>query len=530
MPLSLNVSGVFGVEPSRFRVVFPGWDDVVHWQPRSTLDEATYQQWRARTFGQLAASPTPQVVRDFGRIGQEIDNVQDALVTLSVLGRLSVKLTGRLLPGVGWVATAADVLNLLNVFYPPNAFGVGRWLANMEKKRGYLEGSKLTGGTYKRRLMQTLKTGKVGLGYGEVLQMLQTTDELFGVGLSLGPIFGAASDALFGIARGAEFEFPGFADVMMSERSQSALFRVDEYFGVPVSRLLNPGVAAYIGFMLGALGVGAEGFSSATVAYDRLRISWPGVIPALDFVAGVPVGTTEQQIARGLSPFVGAAQAGVAAVLYAFGATQGFLYNGMVQFGRAAAWLGGYRDDLPWETHLDLVVGQALMVGFLKPAMTSGAWGDVAARFAGRPWWGGALPLVEGAGDMTVGQVSAAVRDGGGRAPQVWLESVPSGVLRDFAHELVNTTVDELLEAMEGPGQDQRVDSGQLWRAGLAMQEHNLLWPIAHTDGEGLAYILAAAGAMPALGEGFLSRGDLEGVFREVWPDVDSAWDRVELA
>lgn len=524
MPLELDLSKLTGLPEPAFRVRFPGWDDVVHFTPRSWQDEETYRASQRAYWADLKLSPSPKVVTDFAKIGMEIDNVQDALVTLSVLGRVSVKLTGRLLPGVGWIATAADVLNLMNVFYPPSLGDVTRWFTGKGGKRKSLEFARLQGGTYRRRLEQTLKTGKVGLGMGEVLQILQTTDWLFGVGLVLGPIFGASQDAVFGLLRGAEFVVPPYAEMVMSRQSASALFRVDQFFGFGVSRLLPLGVSQYIGLMLGALGVAADGFTSADYAYERLKLTWPGVIPVLDVVAGLPAGETEAQIARGLAPVIGPVKAGIAAVLYAFGHVQKVGFTAAVTLGRAGAYLGGYRDELPWQVHMDLAVAQSLLIGLLKPAMQAGEWGAAALPAVSRPWWGGALPLVPEAESMTVGEVCQALRDRGATAPQTWLSEVPAGPGRDFAHALVSSTVDDLVDALEGPDVVVQEDSGPLWRAVVGMHEVDLMWPKDSTAADRARYLEGAAALTPPAGEGYASRADLERLYGEIWPHVDRSW------
>ena len=525
MPVTIDLRGVFGQEPSPFRVRFPGWDDVVHFQPRSWADEETYQAQRAQWLEDVARSPSPKVVTDFARIGMEIDNVQDALVTLSVAGRVATKLTGRLLPGVGWIATAADVLNLLNVFYPPTLGDVTRWFTGKGGKRKALEYARLQGGTYRRRLEETLKTGKVGFGLGEALQVLQTADWLFGVGIVLGPIFGASQDAVFGLLRGSEFDLPPMAEVLMARQSAAALFRVNQYVGTDVTQLLPMGVSMYIGLMLGALGAGADGFTRADYAAETLKVTWPGILPALDWAGELPPGTNERLLAEVLGPVVGAAKAGVLAVLHAVGVAQRVGYEALVTLGRTQAYFGGYRDELPWQLHLDLAVGQALALSVLKPAMQAGDWGAAAQTAIARPWWGGALPLVPEAVEMTVGEVCGALLERGATRPQTWLDEVQAGPGRDFAHSLVSSTADELVDALEGPDVQVREDAGQLWRAVVGMHEEDLMVPKTSTDAERLAYIEGAAALTPPVGDGYASRESLVALYQGIWPGVDTSED-----
>lgn len=525
MPLTLNLSGFAGMPAPPFRVQFPGWDDVIHWQPRTSLDAGVLAAQRQQQAINLSLSPTPAVAQDFARIGQAIDDLQDALVGLSVLGRVAVKAAGRALPGVGWVAGAADVLNTLNAFYPPNAIGVGRSLASYGKKRAMERRAGGQGGTYKQRLTATEKTGKVGFGIGELLQVLQTTDSLFGVGVSLGPVFGAASDTLFGIARGAEFEFPPLSELAFPGFGVSAAERVVEGFGAAVVPLLPLGVSTYLGLAMGAVGLDLRDIPSAEFLYEELSVSWPGLLPLWDMASGQVPGTHEALIIDIVAPLIGPVDAAIAAVFYSVGYAQGIVGLGMVGLGRALGYLGGYRDALPWQVHADMAVGQALMLGLVKPAMQASEWGLVVGGAAARLWHGGALPLVPDAASMTVGEVSAALLALGGRDPQTWLNEVPEGVEREFCQSLVSSTVDELLDAMEGPDAAVQEDSGPLWRAVIWMHEVNLLPPVGRTEPDARAYIERAAVLVPEVGERFPARVELEAVFRGIWPNVDSSWD-----
>lgn len=524
MPLEFNVSGLVQAPASPFVVRFPGWDDVVHYGASCWMTQGQYWANRKAREAELAKSPTPQLVADFAKIGQSIDDLQDAMVTLSVLGRVLVKTTGRAIPGLGWVATAADVLNTLNIFYPPNALSVGRWMSTKSKKRATADASRLSGGTYRRRLLDTRKTGRLGLGYGEVLQVLQTTDLLLGVGLSLGPIFGGATDTLLGIARGAEFSVPGIEEVLFGCRSSAALARLDQFLGFPGSAALPLTLAGPIGMALGAFGVGAKSFTSATYADGRIRIMFPGILPWADLVLGLPPGTAEQEVAKILTPYVGPAQAGVAAVLHGFGAAYNFLSQAVTQFTRAASELWSVAADVGWEMTAEMAVGQALLTEVLRPAMQASGWGDIAAAAAARPWWGGALPSVPAAAEMLVGDVSVALREQVALARQTWLSSVPAGVMRDFCSGLLCSVVDDLVEALEGPDVPIAEDSGELWRGAVGMQERELVWAYNHGDVDGLAYVEGSAALTPPAGEGYADVSEQLGLFNSLWPGEFYGW------
>lgn len=178
-----------------FTVYIPGWEDIIHVYPEGLLpynQQLALKRERAR---RIAESPTPEIVRSIGSILTWIDDIQDALVTLSVAGRIVARTAPRLLPYVGWVATAADALNVLNIW----------GLTGMLGKSGKRQLRNATAGSpwsQKARLAKAVKTGKVLPNVAEWLQILQTTDTLFGLGISLGPLIGFYEDIYFSLARG----------------------------------------------------------------------------------------------------------------------------------------------------------------------------------------------------------------------------------------------------------------------------------------------------------------------------------------
>jgi len=66
----------------------------------------------------LRTSAAPSYLRGFADIMTAIDNVQDFASTVATLGRLTIwaapRVAGRLVPGVGWVLNVSDLLNLIN--------------------------------------------------------------------------------------------------------------------------------------------------------------------------------------------------------------------------------------------------------------------------------------------------------------------------------------------------------------------------------------------------------------------------------
>lgn len=536
----------FGINPTReitrgaragqlapqFRVRLPGWEDILHVIPESALSADERAARQRERFFLLRDSPVPGVVGDFARIGQEIDNVQDALVTLSVGGRVATKLAGRAIPGVGWVATAADVLNVLNAFYPNNVAGGvkaatrvaesargvgGKYVLSKEAKRQMGVVFTGQGGTYRQRLAETLQTGKIGFGWGEGLQILQTTDQLFGVGLQLGPIFGAMTDTFFGALRGAEFDVTA---------PYKATFDPLEWTGIPdsIRKWIPLSPLTVVGGLYGNIVntlvgqvFGERPVSGPAQPTPRITVELPGVLPLFDNLLGLEPGTMEADITRELAPLIGPAQAAERAVLAGFG----YFYKGLVGASlgilRGTQYLWGLRDDLTWENHVELALTHWLALKQLRPLLQSFEWGDAAAVAARQPWPYGSVPGLDQAERRCIGDVTSELRDRTAALPQKWIDAQPDPDLRGFAHEVVRGYVDELLPSLEGD--DARVveDGGPLARGVTAMHEFDLLPPVDSSDAERLQYIEGMAQLVGPVGEGYGSPGDALELYRSVF-------------
>jgi len=145
---------------------------------------------RARYLKALAA-PTPSWVNNISAIAQALDNVEDGLVTVGVLGRLgsyaTKKLWQKTIPGVGWVMLGADILNFFNIISWATfaASGSKRKLEDLCERNPFHEVAKA------KRAMKLKRTWPT---FGEALEIAQTCDQLFGYGLCLGGIVGMLSD------------------------------------------------------------------------------------------------------------------------------------------------------------------------------------------------------------------------------------------------------------------------------------------------------------------------------------------------
>lgn len=483
----------------RFEVILPGWSDIIHVSSDASLSPEERSVERQRRAASLSRSPSPEIVRDFSKIGTAIDDIQDGLVTLSVLGRVASKIVGRSIPGFGFIATAADALNVFNQLYPNAAVrsavgaadragarlsGRKRYLASKSVKRALGLDASQSLGTYARRVEEALKTGKVGFGLGEALQVAQTSDQLFGVGLSLGPIFGAMQDSFFGLLRGARFDVSGVLGLGGASISSEALEQ--ERLFAPGSFDLHYRRAAELAQQQGLPAPTSSPEVAKLLARNpvRVQIDFPGVLPALDLISGLAPGSFEAEAARISKPLVDFLNVGAKATLEGMGAAKRVTIAAAVKVWDSAKWLVGVRGDLTWQDHVVLMVAQSLAVQELAPLMQQFDWGAaVAGAIAGEqpllPFCGRGCSHVRSAA-----AVAGCLAAGPARLPVDWLDEIPDRDARDFAEQTLIGLGGDLLEALEGPAVKVIEDSGPAFRAVRLAHEYNLLPPYERTDDE----------------------------------------------
>ena len=168
----------------------------------------------------LLASPTPELFKNIGTIMTALDDVQDFTTTVGVLSRI-----------LGRVFKPAELLAI-------GAFTVGEFLnrltmmsaiTGIEKAvichlvKDLKHSSRFS--TIKEDVDKRMR--RLFPSQGEVLEILQTTDQLFGVGISLGPLVGLVEDVIFGYPIGAETRFKEWK---ISDREKAVLLNIADRF------------------------------------------------------------------------------------------------------------------------------------------------------------------------------------------------------------------------------------------------------------------------------------------------------------
>ena len=164
----------------------------------------------------LQRSPSPEIAVNFGVIMTAIDDVQDFTTTVGVLSRT----LGRVFKPAELLAigsfTVGEFLNRLTMMNKLTGSEKGIVCKMVKEMKNSSRHSTIKTDVEKR--MKRLFPSK-----GEIMEIAQTTDQLFGVGLSFGPLVGLAQDLLFGAMKGTPVRFK---DWTISEREKAVLLNI----------------------------------------------------------------------------------------------------------------------------------------------------------------------------------------------------------------------------------------------------------------------------------------------------------------
>lgn len=207
-----------------FLVQVPNWEDVFQFNNDAIFDERSKAQ-RALDYAEaLRRSPTPPALQEVGELLTTLDDLQDEAATLAIVLAIAEKLAGRAIPGVGWVATAADALN---VIYAVSSTATGSSLPGKRGKRVAVDKAKQSSGGLAGRLEEMRRSGSLKIGISDLLQGLQATDSVFGTGIQLGGIFSFLQDSFWLGLRGGELRAQGpiWDPLGFTEAGQQACYR-----------------------------------------------------------------------------------------------------------------------------------------------------------------------------------------------------------------------------------------------------------------------------------------------------------------
>jgi hypothetical protein len=174
-------------------------------------------------YERMLASPIPNWVSNYTSVLTAWDNVQDVIISLAAIGRIALKFLPRFL--LGWLAWPISLLwliaSVMSVVVAPsmcvlNPMACKRKMKkDLARRRKALKARGLPPekGTaaYRKIMNNKLKYGFKGYArsgsflpsFSEAIQAAQVTKDIWGIGLSIGPIFGLAYDLVSGGVRWA---------------------------------------------------------------------------------------------------------------------------------------------------------------------------------------------------------------------------------------------------------------------------------------------------------------------------------------
>lgn len=247
-------------------VMVPAWSEVIHLVDEKKIDPEEYRRRTIERIRRIQRSPTPEIANNIATILTAIDDVNDFCTTIGVGARIiekTLKLPNVVSKGFFTVKELTDSMALMNriPFEKMNIDAIikmikdsrvdldaiphlqkrqilkelykrhpnwselsiakqqafmrehwkmtrDRWGMPLKKKKQMAEMFYSKGTPWgklaaevEKKLMRTLPN------HGELIEMSQTSDQIAGVGLSLGPIVGLAMDLLFSRDINAKIEF-----------------------------------------------------------------------------------------------------------------------------------------------------------------------------------------------------------------------------------------------------------------------------------------------------------------------------------
>ncbi|KKN32657.1 hypothetical protein LCGC14_0811800 [marine sediment metagenome] len=204
-----------------YRITIPGLDDIFHLPFDQPMTEEEEDIWKRRAFGELSearyntlkemkarkreryldmlGSPIPSILEHRATILTAIDDIQDAMYTMAVLQALAATVTPppvsvALLGAAGWLMIGSTCLNLITGILAPEQ-------GSLNRKREKDRLSKDNPFSKKANVRQVKNLTKVSAIFPALIQGLQTTDNLFGIGVSLGGVMNLPFAMGYGLAK-----------------------------------------------------------------------------------------------------------------------------------------------------------------------------------------------------------------------------------------------------------------------------------------------------------------------------------------
>lgn len=150
-------------------------------------------------FLRMMSSPNPRWVNNIGTTMTFLDDINDTAGTLAVVARTAAhllpKAVGRLFMGpAGWALSLADVVGV--------AMSIARSPLDRLTRKSYLaDGFNMNPFSKEAKVSRSKRLKRLKPSKGEIIEALQVTNNIFGIGLSLGSLVGAFLESITGPVR-----------------------------------------------------------------------------------------------------------------------------------------------------------------------------------------------------------------------------------------------------------------------------------------------------------------------------------------
>lgn len=213
-----------------YYVSYPRIRDIIHVRRHEEPTEAEYLNWKQknvkflgqkrydeitqiiedkrRRYRTIVASPLPSAVRNYVSTLTFLDDINDALGTAGIVMRFLARLAPRALARfflgpAGWLFIAAAIISLIMEMM--RKFWMRSYLC-MFAKRGFYKYGRMNPWSKESKARRARKLKRLWPSWGELIELFQVTDAMFGIGICLGPLFGFAFDFIAGHVRSVRGE------------------------------------------------------------------------------------------------------------------------------------------------------------------------------------------------------------------------------------------------------------------------------------------------------------------------------------
>jgi len=205
-------------------IYVPGFEDIIHLSRFKSMTAEETAAWSSHRYDDIPegrredirqekarkkekflamlSSPTPDIAANAGTLLTALDDAQDAVSTLACVATIGARILGagaiKALSGpIGWAWAASDLMNMINPMSRLSKW----WRTDESGRAAKREKDRFTENhpsTKKGKAKTARRIRKWKPTSANICEALQTTDQLFGLGLSFGPIVGFAQDLVYG--------------------------------------------------------------------------------------------------------------------------------------------------------------------------------------------------------------------------------------------------------------------------------------------------------------------------------------------